>query len=195
MQVAAMRRVCRRILTEESTTGIEPDIATRDEVFARRFITRPASVGEDHEPIEIAEFWRRIECDAFALHWEAHGLHYGLLKLIDNWLDQSHVVVANGSRSVVPEARRRYANLPVIRITASPAVLAERLAMRGREGNKAQKERIARSGTINIDLNDALTIDNSGNLIFTGNQFIETVLSELPADTHIEQYAGRGNDA
>ncbi|WP_253641377.1 hypothetical protein [Bradyrhizobium sp. USDA 4545] len=74
-------------------------------------------------------------------------------------------------------------------------MLAERLAMRGRKGNKAQKERIARSGTIDVDLNDALTIDNSGNFISTGNQFIETVLSELPADTHIEHYAGRGNDA
>src|SRR5262245_37934196 len=113
--------------------------------FIRRVITRPASVGEDHEPIDAAGFRKGVEGGAFALHWQAHGLHYGLPIIVNEWLAQGHVVVANGSRAVVPEARARYPTLQVIRIAVSPAMLAERLERRGREGNESRKARLARS--------------------------------------------------
>ncbi|QRM32802.1 phosphonate metabolism protein/1,5-bisphosphokinase (PRPP-forming) PhnN [Microvirga sp. VF16] len=150
--------------------------------FVRRVITRPASVGEDHDPVDLAEFRKQVESEAFALYWEAHGLHYGLPNIIDDWLAQGHVVVANGSRAILPEARRRYATLQVISIAASPTVLAQRLERRGRERHESRKARLARSDKIDVNLDDALAIDNSGELSFAGNQLVEVLQRSLPAD-------------
>lgn len=70
--------------------------------FARRVITRPPSVGEDHESVDIEEFQRRA--GAFALHWQAHGLFYGIPATVEDQLDCGAVVIANGSRAIGPSA-------------------------------------------------------------------------------------------
>ncbi|WP_208620629.1 phosphonate metabolism protein/1,5-bisphosphokinase (PRPP-forming) PhnN [Paraburkholderia aspalathi] len=147
--------------------------------FVRRVITRPVSVGEDHDPVTSDMFEERVGRAAFALHWDAHGLRYGLPGIIDDWLEQRHVVVANGSRAVLPEARRRYGSLlRVINVSASPNVLAERLEKRGREGYDGRRARIARTAQIHVDLSDALDIDNSGELSIAG-QALVTVLRRV----------------
>lgn len=148
--------------------------------FVRRVITRPASVGEDHEPVSAAVFDQYVEGGAFALHWEAHGLQYGLPGIVDHWLAQGHVVVANGSRAILPMARHRYTGLQIVHITASQSVLQERLERRGREEHESRKARMARSDTICVGLDDALAIDNSGDPGSAGDQLVEALLNALP---------------
>jgi|HubBroStandDraft_1064217.scaffolds.fasta_scaffold651098_1 ribose 1,5-bisphosphokinase len=109
--------------------------------FVRRVITRPADAGgEAHEAVTEATFATR----AFALAWQAHGLRYGIPDDIAADLAAGRVVVANVSRSVIAEAAARFP-VQVIEITASPEVLATRLAMRGRESAANVTARLART--------------------------------------------------
>ncbi len=99
-----------------------------DIIFARRVITRPADVTEDHEPVSEAEF----AMQDFALSWQAHGLSYGIRKEIESHLAAGKHVVANVSRGIIAQAREAYRCF-VVEISASPEILAARLAQRGRE--------------------------------------------------------------
>lgn len=141
----------------------------------RRVITRPASVGEDHEPVDTEEFHRRASAGAFALHWQAHGLFYGIPVAVDDQLDRGTVVVANGSRAIVPLARQRYPQLRVVHVTAPFEVLAERLAGRGREDNSALKQRLARKDLDPIEGGDVLHIDNAGPPNIAGEQLMDVL--------------------
>jgi ribose 1,5-bisphosphokinase len=116
--------------------------------FVRRRITRPASAGgEDHEPLDRDAFLRRRDARGFALWWEAHGLLYGIPRDIETDLAAGRCVVANMSRGVLTEAASRYPLL-VLEITAPPAVLAARLAARGREEPDAVAARLAREAPL-----------------------------------------------
>jgi len=130
--------------------------------FVRRTITRPPSIGEDHEPMDATAFERAVDQRMFALHWQAHGLSYGLPTIIDEWLENGDTVVANGSRAIIPDARARYPDLEVVLITAAPEILAARLADRGRETKAGQKSRMARSAAFDASSSNTVTIDNSG---------------------------------
>lgn len=97
--------------------------------FVRRVITRPADPdGENHEPVTPKVFASR----RFALHWTAHGLSYGIPHDIEDDLALGVRVIANTSRAVITEAVERY-RARVILVTAPVAILAHRLAQRGRE--------------------------------------------------------------
>jgi ribose 1,5-bisphosphokinase len=137
--------------------GKEPGFA-----FVQRAITRPAGAGEDHEAISEDEFERRLAAGAFSLHWRAHGLGYGLPAAIDGWLDAGTVVVANGSRAMLEEARHRFPKLLVVNVTAPPEVLAKRLAGRGRESEADIGERLAAGGRHEVLGTDVIALDNSG---------------------------------
>lgn len=131
--------------------------------FVRRVITRPSGGGEDSAFMTEEEFSRRAAEGAFALHWQAHGLSYGLPAVIGDWLAEGCVVIANGSRAMLPEARGKYPQLKIVSITAPPAVLAERLRGRGREARDAVAERVQRAADFDIAGSDVVEIDNSGN--------------------------------
>lgn len=125
--------------------------------FVRRVITRPADAGgEDHEFVSEAEFDAR----EYALQWQAHGLRYGIPANIVDDLHAGITVVANVSRSIIVDAAERFA-VQVIEVTAPPAVLATRLAARGRETAGDIAARLARAvplpATIAVDtvMNDA----------------------------------------
>jgi len=112
-------------------------------VFIRRAVTRPAAAGgEAHEALTPAEFARRD----FALQWRAHGLDYGIPD-IRPALAAGQVVLANLSRRVLAEAAARYP-LAVLEITAPPAILAARLAARGRESAADIEARLARDAPL-----------------------------------------------
>jgi len=112
--------------------------------FVRRVITRPADPdNEDHEPVSEAEFDRR----ALALQWRAHGLRYGIPQDVTADIEQGRMVIANVSRTVLADAARRFP-VRVIEITAPPAVLAQRLAKRGRETAGDVAQRLAREVTL-----------------------------------------------
>lgn len=113
-------------------------------VFPRRAITRAAEAGgEDHEALGAAAFATRAAAGAFALRWHAHGLDYGIPRAIEGDLAAGRVVVVNLSRTVIGEAARRYPTRVVV-VTAPAALLAERLAARGREDAADIAERLAR---------------------------------------------------
>lgn len=106
-------------------------------IFARRVITRPAEARphpgvEEHLPMSDAEFAAAREAGHFALYWHAHGLSYGIPRSIERELAEGRTVIANLSRTVLAEASGRYA-LRVLLVTAPRALLAARLASRGRE--------------------------------------------------------------
>ena len=139
--------------------------ASRDEVvFQRRVITRPADTTEDHEPITEAEFEGR----KFALSWRAHGLCYGIPSDLETKLAAGKTVVANVSRTIIGNARLRFRTF-VIEITASPHVLAARLAGRGRETAADIAARITRSvATVKPDsviVNDGTPTEAAGQMI------------------------------
>ncbi|WP_456679695.1 MULTISPECIES: phosphonate metabolism protein/1,5-bisphosphokinase (PRPP-forming) PhnN [unclassified Bradyrhizobium] len=142
--------------------------------FVRRIITRPPSIGENHESIGVEEFQRRASAGRFALHWHAHGLFYGIPAVVEDHLDRGIVVVANGSRAVVPLARQRYPQLCVINVTAPVEVLSERLKGRGRESESSLKQRLARDVTPIEGIN-VLQIENAGCVHVAGDRFVDAL--------------------
>jgi ribose 1,5-bisphosphokinase len=112
--------------------------------LVRRVITRPTEAGgEDFEGVSLSAFQSRKALGEFALDWEAHGLCYGLPA---DALTGAGVVLFNGSRAALPGAMARFPGLTVILITAPIAVLAKRLAARGRETAEDISQRLERAG-------------------------------------------------
>jgi len=109
----------------------------------RRVITRPAEAGgEPFDGVTGAEFQRRLDAGDFALDWQAHGLRYG----IPASELAAEIVLFNGSRVALPVAVARLPGLVVVMVTAPVAVLAQRLAARGRETAADVAARLQRAG-------------------------------------------------
>lgn len=112
--------------------------------WARRVITRPESAGgEPFEGVTEPEFADRLARGAFVLHWEAHGLRYGVPFAE---LPKGRDVLVNGSRAAIPQALAAFPDLRIIHITAPVPVLAKRLAARGRETFAEIEARLTRAG-------------------------------------------------
>lgn len=146
--------------------------------FAVRYITRPASAGgEQHCPLSRAEFERRRARGDFLLHWESHGLCYGVDQGVAEWLAQGRHVVLNGSRGYLAEAHRRVPApvLPVL-VDVDPLVLAARLRARGRESEAEIAQRMARAQAFADAVpGNAAVIDNNGTLATAVNRFLALV--------------------
>lgn len=109
----------------------------------RRVISRASEAGgEDYEAVSADEFTGRRARGEFALDWMAHGLHYGIPKA---QVEGGGTVIFNGSRLALAAAREAFAGLRVVLVTAPDAVLAERLARRGRESEADIRTRLARA--------------------------------------------------
>jgi ribose 1,5-bisphosphokinase len=117
----------------------------KDIVFPRRVVTREASSSEDNAQLSADEFRQALARGDFAMHWEAHGHSYGLPREIVDDIRARRSVVVNASRTVIDAARRAYANVTVIAITAPPEVLAERLKMRSRSSDSRVEDRLSRT--------------------------------------------------
>ena len=114
--------------------------------FVRRVITRPPDGStEDHDTLSPEAFEAARASGAFALSWQAHGLHYGLPESVDRQIAAGHTVVANLSRAALDALRVRYRHVSIVAITASPETLAKRLAARGRETADEVSARLARA--------------------------------------------------
>jgi ribose 1,5-bisphosphokinase len=124
---------------------------------------------------------RAAAAGAFALAWEAHGLHYGVPAGIDADIAAGRTVVCNVSRGIVTAARARYACVTAVLITAAPDVLAARLAARGRASDGAISDRLTRSA-------DGFTadavIDNVGAPEAAAEQLVAVIRRDrrVPAD-------------
>lgn len=136
-----------------------------DLVRIRRVITRPSEAGgEDFEGIGAALFAARAAGGDFALHWQAHGLSYGIPRDVHDVLARGQDALANLSRGVLGQAARVFPDLHVLHITARPEVLAERLSSRGREGRAEIARRLARPAPPFPEGLIVTEIDNSGRL-------------------------------
>ena len=146
-------------------------------VFARRVVTREASVFEDNEQVSLEAFRQALTQQAYAMHWEAHGHCYALPRAIDDEIRAGHTLIANVSRTVIGAARRAYADVAVVSITAPPQVLAERLAMRSRGSDGRLEQRLGR----NVDDAAAapdVTISNVSSAEYHARQFIRIIKGE-----------------
>jgi ribose 1,5-bisphosphokinase len=122
-------------------------IAARpDLVWAKRVITRPSAAGgEPYDGVTQAEFAARKASGQFVLDWHAHGLSYGIPASVLADLAAGRDVIFNGSRAELAAASRQFPDLIVVLITASTAILAQRLAARGREAEADIAVRLARA--------------------------------------------------
>jgi ribose 1,5-bisphosphokinase len=137
--------------------------------LVRRVITRaPDAGGEDFEAVTEAVFQARARAGAFALYWRAHGLRYGVPVSVRDDLEAGHLCVVNLSRAVLTEAQAMFAGFAVVHLTAPVAVLAQRLAARGRENAEVIAARLERAGFALPDgLAHVIRVDNIGTLAET----------------------------
>ncbi|MEY8837915.1 phosphonate metabolism protein/1,5-bisphosphokinase (PRPP-forming) PhnN [Cribrihabitans sp. XS_ASV171] len=145
--------------------------------LVRRVITRAADAGgERFESVTEDEFARRRAAGAFALHWPAHGLHYGIPVEIDDMRRDARAVLVNLSRAVLAEAAQRFDDFAIISLTARPELLAERLAARGREDAAERARRLDRAAfSLPEGLSKVIEMDNSGPL----DQTVDAILKLL----------------
>jgi len=151
--------------------------------FVRRVIARPSFAGsEDHESVTPEEFDTRCARGEFALHWHANGTSYGIRAGLREQLARGATVVVNGSRAHVPQARATFPQLELVHVTASPDLLASRLAARGREPAALVAARLTRNARAECEVGEAaLEILNDAGLAQACARLAEFLLRPAPA--------------
>ena len=120
--------------------------ATPDLHLVRRIITRaPGLGGEDYDATTVTQFEAMVEHGAFAVHWRAHGLHYGIPITVKYQLGKGTDCLVNFSRKALVQAAEIFPRLVVLNITAKPETLAHRLAARARETEEEITKRLAQA--------------------------------------------------
>jgi ribose 1,5-bisphosphokinase len=154
-------------------------------VFPKRIVTRAPSAAEENETVSVDEFEALVGRGAMALHWEAHGLHYGLPAAIEDAVRRGCTVVFNASRQVVASAKARYA-CAVVYIDAPLQLRAQRLATRSRERAEDIVPRLSRI-VRGFDPSRAdLVINNSGSL-GEASESLATWLLVMTSEGHAVQ--------
>ncbi|MGB5958872.1 phosphonate metabolism protein/1,5-bisphosphokinase (PRPP-forming) PhnN [Pseudomonas sp.] len=133
---------------------------------ARRVITRSAEAkGEAAHGVTPEQFETLSARGAFAMHWRANGLDYGIPVQIDQWLAAGRAVLVNGSRAYLAEARQRYPDLLAVLVEVKPEVLRQRLLARGRETAAQIEQRLARNARLQTLADPSVhVLDNSTSL-------------------------------
>lgn len=145
-----------------------------DIIVMTRSVTRPTTDDANRE-ISIDEFSELKRANYFALSWDAHGLHYGITRELEEMLASGQSVIVNGSRSIVEEAREKFSPLRIIHVTAPLDILSRRLRQRGREDEFDIDRRIGRSSRGTPKGPDVVTIDNSKSVEEGLAAFIEAI--------------------
>jgi phosphonate metabolism protein PhnN/1,5-bisphosphokinase (PRPP-forming) len=134
-------------------------------LFARRYVTRPRGPGaEPHVAVSRSRFATLRGAGMFALHWNAHGIQYGIPVHIEPALAAGRRVVANVSRTVLDDARRRLAPVRVVDVQADARTLRTRLLARGRESHQAVEARLARARAVTVTGDDVVVLRNDASL-------------------------------
>jgi phosphonate metabolism protein PhnN/1,5-bisphosphokinase (PRPP-forming) len=150
--------------------------------FTSREITRPSGAGgESHIAVSVEEFLRRRDAGIYAISWHAHDTWYGINQTIEDQLAEGKVVIFNGSRAAIDEARKRFPGVKIIFINAPEAVLAERLTARGRESDPQVRERLVRNARLKTIPDGAIVLSNDGSLEQTLDEFVD-ILQKTLAD-------------
>lgn len=140
-----------RIIAVVGPSGVGKDSVMRGihEVMprthlVRRVITRaPDLGGEDYDSVSVDAFQGMVENGAFAVHWGAHGLYYGIPQTVRYQLTKDTDCLANFSRKALMAGADAFPGMIVLNITARPETLARRLAERGRETEEEIAKRLA----------------------------------------------------
>ena len=120
--------------------------AITDLHLVRRVITRaPDLGGEDYDAVSVSQFEALVEDGAFAVHWRAHGLHYGIPITVKYQLGKGTDCLVNFSRKALAQAAEIFPRLVVLNITAKPETLSHRLAARARETEEEISKRLAQA--------------------------------------------------
>jgi ribose 1,5-bisphosphokinase len=142
--------------------------------FAHRYITRPALPdAENHIALSPAEFDARRQAGWFALHWQSHGLAYGIGCEIEFWRASGMRVVINGSRAHLPEAFARYPDLLPVLVSAPAEIRQARLRARNRESLDDIARRLDRQIEAMTEHPRMVTIDNGGTLEAAGTALLK----------------------
>ena len=148
--------------------------------FPKRVITRSEGAGgEDHQAATVADFERQKSDGAFMLSWQAHGHHYGIPTSAADALVQGRSVVVNVSRQIIDLARRKWAPVRVVVVSAPREVLAERLSARGRETADVIQSRLDRADAYRIEGDDVRMLVNADRLERAIDRFVALLEHEL----------------
>ncbi len=149
--------------------------------IAQRCITRSSvGTGEEHISLTEEEFSEQLKQGTFAMHWSAHGQHYGIRREIDQWLAGGHPVLVNGSRAYLEQAQARYPPLVPVLVRVDPHQLRLRLEQRGRDSAAEIEARLRRSGELEAALSgDCPVIANNGGLGQATDQLISVIRQHL----------------
>lgn len=148
-------------------------------MFVRRSVTRhPDGQTEDHDTLTMEQFERAEAAGKFAVTWQAHGLKYGIPIGVLAHVNAGGIAIANGSRRALAQMQEKFPDMVVINLRVDRAVLASRLAGRGREDAEQIKKRLDRmdipfSGNLKI-----FNVENSGPIEKAGGAFMD-IMSEL----------------
>jgi ribose 1,5-bisphosphokinase len=148
---------------KDTLLGLARDALAGDArfLFPRRVITRPPSPSEANESLVMAAFDQFAAAGGFCLHWQAHGLCYGIPAEAEPAARGGRVVVVNVSRAVVAQARRQLPCVTVVEVTAPPDQLASRIAGRRREARSDQSARLARNVALDTPPDLAIVNDRA----------------------------------
>lgn len=150
--------------------------------WAQRTISRPLQQSnalgtEQYESVCPATFAALRTNRAFAMHWDANGLGYGVRHAQVAPLALGRWVLVNGSRAHLPQALATFEHLLPVHITASSAVLRERLLARGRETPDEVEARVRRAqafeqpaGVAHIEIHNDSTLDAAGQQLLAALQ-------------------------
>lgn len=143
-------------------------------VLAERYITRPASLLDDHREIDLARFEQMRKQGEFLFYWDAHGFRYGIHRDILRDLEAGKSVLINGSREYIDEARAVYPEITVVGIEVPLESIAKRLQARGREKQEEITERLERNKRFNNSLEKVdYKISNQGKMEHTFRELSE----------------------
>lgn len=146
-------------------------------VFVRRLVTRGENAFEDHDTLDEAAFAKGVASGQFAVSWRAHGLGYALPIDTLDAVAGGAVVICNFSRGAIDAARERFPAVRVVAISAPDAVLAARLAARGRESVDAIAARLAREAVCASEIQPDLTIINDRPIEQSGSELVRYLRS------------------
>lgn len=141
--------------------------------IVRRVITRPIDAGhESHESVSNEEFALRRDKGGFAVHWQAHGLYYGVPVDVFEMLAGGKVVLLNGSRAALPEMQACFPRMLVVSVVVDPLIRERRLQQRGREHHEDVQRRLSRAVSADVLPAQHVEIDNSGPLSEASARFV-----------------------
>jgi ribose 1,5-bisphosphokinase len=163
-------------------------VATRPR-RVRRTITRPADPHEDHESVDAAGFAAARDAGAFAFHWQAHGLDYGIRHAELAALAAGGWAVMNGSRQHLVQLLAAAPRARLVEIDAPAALRQQRMQARGREPAGDQSGRLVRHTP---RTQAALRIVNDGPLeqAVAALEAWWRALAALPSDRNAHDHCG-----